>query len=64
MQLVQQSAGGPADYSVWPRLLLRLRAALGRPTEQLPRQMSAYLHQGAEPRTAPEEPYSKVGHQM
>ena len=64
MQLVQQSAGGPADDSVRPRLLLRLRAALGGAAEQLPRQMSADLRQGAEPRPAAEEPHPEAGDPM
>lgn len=64
MQLVQQSPGGPADDSVRSRLLLRLRVALGRPAEQLPREMPADLRQGAEPRPAAEEPHPEVGDQM
>lgn len=64
MQLVQQSAGGPADDSVRSRLLLGLRVALGRPAEQLPRQVSADLHQRAEPRPAAEKPHPEVGDQM
>lgn len=64
MQLVQQSAGGAADDAVRPRLLLRLRAALGRAAEQLPRQVSAGLCAGAEPRPASEEPDPEAGDQM
>lgn len=64
MQPVQQGAGGPADHPLRPRVLRRLRAALGGAAGQLPRQLPAHLRQGAQPRPAAQEPHPQAGHQV